>query len=246
VTDTSTTRPRGRTGRRKLIGLPAFFLLAAVVGSASLAGLAGAISPTGEEQFDAATWKPTLEAPLPPMDGPLTFNLSDEPAYWYDNGRPDLEGILHTRSLAAGVAGVPTKVKFEVAEPYTSENHTVSSIVWPVGAKNVPFLQQGSFTGTPVQQSTETVASPDRGTEKRPHGTEELGIAHGIQRLDLVLDLLFAGGEVENQDDERKRRYDCDSDGHRDPPEVPHRTVAEPSGDAGPGRKRRRSYTIAA
>jgi DNA-binding beta-propeller fold protein YncE len=148
VNDTSTKRPRGGSRGRKLIGLPALFLLAAVVGSASLAGLAGAISPTGEEKFDAATWKPTLEAPLPPMDGPLTFNLSDEPAYWYDNGRPDLEGILHTRSLAAGVAGVPTKVKFEVAEPYTSENHTVSSIVWPVGAKNVPFVQQGSFTGT--------------------------------------------------------------------------------------------------
>lgn len=147
MTDTSTIRPSGRN-RRKLIGLPALFLLAAVVGSASLAGLAGATSSSGEAKFNAATWKPTLEAPLPPMEGPLTFNLSDEPAYWYDNGRPDLEGILHTRSLSAAVAGVPTKIKFEVAEPFTSENHTVSSIVWPVGAKNVPFLQQGSFTGT--------------------------------------------------------------------------------------------------
>ena len=146
MTEPSTTRPGGRAGR-KLLGLPALFLLAAVVGSASLAGLAGATSSTGEQKFNAATWKPTLDAPLPPMDGPLTFNLSDEPGYWYDNGRPDLEGILHSRSLSAAVAGVPTKIKFEVAEPFTSENHTVSSIVWPVGAKNVPFVQQGSFTG---------------------------------------------------------------------------------------------------
>lgn len=131
-----------------MLGLPALFLLAAVVGTASLTGLAGASSSSGEAKFNAATWKPTLEAPLPPMEGPLTFKLSDQPAYWYDNGRPDLEGILHTRSLSAAVAGVPTKIKFDVSEPLTSENHTVSSIVWPVGAKNVPFVQQGSFTGS--------------------------------------------------------------------------------------------------
>jgi DNA-binding beta-propeller fold protein YncE len=147
VTPTTITRPRGRI-RRKLFGLPALFLLAAVVGTASLAGLAGASSPSGDAKFNAATWKPTLDSPLPPMDGPLSFHLSDEPAYWYDNGRTDLEGILHTRSLSAAVAGVPTKIKFDIGEPYTSQTHTVSSIVWPVGAKNVPFLQQGSFTGS--------------------------------------------------------------------------------------------------
>jgi DNA-binding beta-propeller fold protein YncE len=147
VTKTPITQPP-RGGRKKLLGLPALFLLAAIVGPASLAGLAEASSaPKDGKKFNAATWKPTLEAPLPPMESPLTFNLSDAPGYWYDNGRPDLEGILHTRSLGAAVAGVPTKVKFEVSEPLTSENHTVSSIVWPVGATNVPFLQQGSFTG---------------------------------------------------------------------------------------------------
>jgi DNA-binding beta-propeller fold protein YncE len=136
------------TTRRKLLGLPALFLLTAVVGSASLAGMAGAASSSGAtKKFDAANWKPTLDAPLPPTNGPLSFHLSDEPAHWYDNARPDLEGILHTRSLVAAVAGTPTKIKFEVGEPYTSQNHTVSSIVWPVGAKNVPFVQQGSFTG---------------------------------------------------------------------------------------------------
>ena len=147
MTETNTTQPRPR-GRRKLLGLPALFLLAAVVGSASLASLAGATSSSGAtKNFNAATWKSTLEAPLPPMDGPLSFHLSDQPAYWYDNTRPDLEGILHTRSLVAAVAGHPTKIKFDIGEPYTGQNHTVSSIVWPVGAKNVPFVQQGSFSG---------------------------------------------------------------------------------------------------
>jgi DNA-binding beta-propeller fold protein YncE len=127
------------------VGLPVLVLLAAVVG---MAGMAGASSPsTGTKKFDPATWKPTLESPLPPMGAPLSFHLSDQPAYWYDNTRPDLEGILHTRSLSAAVAGVPTKVKFEIGEPYTSQTHTVSSIVWPVGAKGVPFVQQGSFAG---------------------------------------------------------------------------------------------------
>src|SRR5207302_4794412 len=145
VTPNTTTRPRGGI-RRKLLGLPALFLLATVVGTASLAGLAGASSPmSADGKFNAATWKPTLDAPLPPMEAPLSFHLSDQPAYWYDNGRTDLEGILHSRSLSAAVAGVPTKVKFDIGEPYTSQTHTVSSIVWPVGAKGVPFIQQGSF-----------------------------------------------------------------------------------------------------
>jgi DNA-binding beta-propeller fold protein YncE len=146
VTPSITTRPRRRFGR-KLIGLPALFLLATVVGTASLANLAGASSASEGKKFDAAKWKPTLDSPLPPMGAPLSFHLSDQPAYWYDNGRTDLEGILHTRSLSAAVAGVPTKVKFEIGEPYTSQTHTVSSIVWPVGAKGVPFVQQGSFAG---------------------------------------------------------------------------------------------------
>jgi len=79
VTSTTTTQPPWR-GRRKLFGLPALFLLAAVVGSASLAGLAGASSASGGSKFNAATWKPTMETPLPPMEGPLTFHLSDQPA----------------------------------------------------------------------------------------------------------------------------------------------------------------------
>ena len=95
--------------------------------------------------FDPATWKPTAELPLPPLQSPITFALSDAPAYWFDNALPDLEGILHTRSLAAGVG--PTTIKFSIGEPHTSQNHTTTSIVWPEGAKNMPFRQQGAQTG---------------------------------------------------------------------------------------------------
>src|SRR5205807_3880736 len=125
-------------------------LIGAMVGVAGMVTSAGAQSSKPQAappaaKLPASNFKPTLETPLPPMDSPLTFHLSDESSYWYDNGRADLEGFLHTRSVAAGVS--PLKVKFSIGEPYTSANHTVSSILWPTGAKNMPFVQQGAFTG---------------------------------------------------------------------------------------------------
>jgi hypothetical protein len=139
-------RRRGRA-RRALVGIPAVFVLAAMVGGAGAITKASAeTQPTEATPAPASDFKPTLESPLPPMESPLTFHLSDESAYWYDNGREDLEGFLHTRSLVAGAPG--TKVKFEIGEPFTAENHTVSSIIWPTGAKNMPFLQQGSQQGS--------------------------------------------------------------------------------------------------
>ena len=97
------------------------------------------------ENFDPATWRPTQEMPLPPMESPIIFNLSDEPGYWFDHGRRDLERVTHSRSLGAGVG--PTTVKFRIGEPFTSEAHTISSIVWPEGAQNMPFTQPGGVTG---------------------------------------------------------------------------------------------------
>jgi DNA-binding beta-propeller fold protein YncE len=133
-----------RTPRRWIRGLmmaPVFFLVAAIAGSAGAQAAKAASKPVSTK------FTPTLESPLPAMESPITFHLSDQPAYWYDNARPDLEPFLHTRSLAAGVAGSPMTVKFSIGEPYTSMTHTVSSIIWPTGAKGFPFLQQGSFAG---------------------------------------------------------------------------------------------------
>lgn len=131
-------------GRRALLGVPVVVLLAALAGTSGIARQAGA-ETSSPVKAAVAGFKPTLEVPLPPMESPITFNLSDEPSYWYDNARPDLEPILHTRSLAAGVS--PTTLKFKIGEPYTSENHTVSSIIYPTGAANMPFLQQGAQQG---------------------------------------------------------------------------------------------------
>ena len=97
------------------------------------------------KHFNAATWKPTADMPLPPLQSPITFHLSDAPSYWFDNGREDIEGILHTRSLVYSPG--PTTVRFSVGEPMTSVQHTFSSLVWPDGAQNMPFTQDGGQTG---------------------------------------------------------------------------------------------------
>jgi YVTN family beta-propeller protein len=97
------------------------------------------------KHFNAATWKPTADMPLPPLQSPMTFHLSDQPSYWYDNQREDLEGILHTRSLMYSPG--PATVRFSVAEPLTSVQHTFTSMVWPEGAQNMPFTQDGGMTG---------------------------------------------------------------------------------------------------
>ncbi|MGH9040550.1 MAG: copper oxidase [Acidimicrobiia bacterium] len=113
---------------------------------------AGAAGGSGEPlnrvaipNFDPDTWTPTAELPLPPMETPITFKLKDDPSYWFDTEMKDLEDTLHTRSLAAGVG--PTTIKFNIGEPHTSVGHTVSSLVWPEGAKNMPFGQPGPVSG---------------------------------------------------------------------------------------------------
>ena len=131
--------------------IPVVSLIAAFAGSVmSVRPARAEASPLGWNKlatanFDPATWKSTLEEPLPTMQSPITFKLGDEPSYWYDNGRPDVEGVLHTRSLVASAG--PTTVRFSVGEPFTSVQHTFSSLIWPEGAENMPFRQTGGETG---------------------------------------------------------------------------------------------------
>jgi hypothetical protein len=98
------------------------------------------------DNFDPDTWKPTAAAPLPPMESPITFRVKDDPSYWFDTELEDLEGILHTRSLAVGAG--PTTIKFVAEEPYIESGHTFTSLIWPDGAQNMPFDQPGGVTGT--------------------------------------------------------------------------------------------------
>ncbi|HEY3240861.1 MAG TPA: copper oxidase, partial [Acidimicrobiia bacterium] len=130
--------------------VPAIALIAALTASAGAqtpkpAEMVKGVNKVAIPNFDPKTWKPTAEMPLPPLESPITFHLSDESSYWFDTGLTELEPILHSRSVAAGAG--PTTIKFDIGEPFTSENHTVSSIIWPEGAKNMPFLQQGAQQG---------------------------------------------------------------------------------------------------
>jgi YVTN family beta-propeller protein len=149
----STRRSSRKLWIQTAVTLPAVVLIAAVANGAGAQSPVAVEAPEVAEgtnrvaipDFDPKTWKPTAETPLPPLESPITFHLSDESSYWFDTGLTELEPILHTRSAAAGVG--PTTIKFSIGEPFTGENHTVSSIIWPEGAKNMPFVQQGSQQG---------------------------------------------------------------------------------------------------
>ncbi len=150
-----TRKALARLDQRSLRAIAGISVVAMVAALASVATAAPSTAaepaPTkgwnrlADRNFDASTWKPTAEEPLPAFASPITFKLGDEPSYWFDNGAKDVEGILHTRSLGVGVG--PTTVKFHVGEPLTSVQHTFTSLIWPEGAKNMPFKQEGGLTG---------------------------------------------------------------------------------------------------
>jgi DNA-binding beta-propeller fold protein YncE len=139
---------------RTLVMVPVVSLIAAFSANAGQAGAdpsQAAASASGElnrvaiADFDPATWKPTAELPLPPMESPITFRAKDDASYWFDHENEDVEKVTHSRSLAAGVG--PTKLKFIIDQPATEAAHTVTFVVWPEGAKNMPFTQPGGVTG---------------------------------------------------------------------------------------------------
>ncbi len=143
--------------RRWLRGLVIVMVLSVIAVFSATASNAGAgtskAANTGSGElnrvaipdFDPDTWKPTAELPLPPMESPITFKVKDDPSYWFDHENEDVEEVTHSRSLAAGVG--PTTLKFDISEPATEAAHTISFIVWPEGAKNMPYGQPGGVTG---------------------------------------------------------------------------------------------------
>ena len=80
----------------------------------------------------------TAEAVTPAA---ATFDLTDEPGPWFDSG-VDIAG---TRSLA--IVGKNDVVRFTIAGN-TDTVHTVTSLVFPTGAKGMPFDQPAAFRGT--------------------------------------------------------------------------------------------------
>jgi hypothetical protein len=95
--------------------------------------------------FDPATWRPTAETPLPTMASPVVFRTKDDASYWFDTELKDLEPILKTRSLAVGSG--PTTIKVLMEPPDVETAHTFTSIVWPEGAVNMPFITPGPALG---------------------------------------------------------------------------------------------------
>jgi hypothetical protein len=126
---------------------------AAQKADAATKGKASESIPDGREglnkiaipNFDPATWKPTAETPLPAMQSPIVFKAKDDASYWFDTELKDVEPLLYTRSLAVGVG--PTTIKVIMNPPDVETAHTFTSIVWPEGAKNMPFDTPGPVQG---------------------------------------------------------------------------------------------------
>jgi len=75
-------------------------------------------------------------------DGPgVHFSITDDPGSWFRND--DSPPIGATDSLAVTTPG--TTVYFNMDESNTV--HTVTSLLWPTGAANMPFDQEEAFNG---------------------------------------------------------------------------------------------------
>jgi YVTN family beta-propeller protein len=141
------------TRGRCLRGLAALSVVSVLAAFSATANAANAEAPKSSgsglnrvaiPNFDPDTWKPTAEFPLPPMESPITFKVKDDASYWFDHENKELEKVLHSRSLGAGVG--PTTIKMSINEPNVEEAHTVTFVTWPEGAKNMPF-DSGGVTG---------------------------------------------------------------------------------------------------
>jgi YVTN family beta-propeller protein len=80
-----------------------------------------------------------LLAPLCKADNnTVEFGLTDNPGHWFQvkNGAP----IAGSRSIAVATPGVQVRFSFQDSEGV----HTTTSLIWPTGARNMPF-----DTGTP-------------------------------------------------------------------------------------------------
>lgn len=70
----------------------------------------------------------------------VNFTITDDPGSWF---RSEAGPIGATQSLA--VASPNTEVRFSMSE--TNTVHTVTSLLWPTGARNMPFDQPEAFKG---------------------------------------------------------------------------------------------------
>ncbi len=65
-----------------------------------------------------------------------------------------------------------------------------------------------------VHKDLEAVAVEDRRSEQDAHRAQELRVAHRVEVRELLLDALFAGRQVDEQQHRRQRCNDADDDRH--------------------------------
>ena len=71
-----------------------------------------------------------------------TFEISDEPGKWFKNTKGD---ITHTGTESVAILNKSGTVHFMMSD--TNGEHTVTSMIFPKNAKNMPFDQLTSFDG---------------------------------------------------------------------------------------------------
>jgi len=69
---------------------------------------------------------------------------------------PDMQGLLaDAQKWATNDISLPVTVNFNIAAPQAASAHTVTSLIWPEGAKGFPQDQPGAFVGQVSEQLTE-------------------------------------------------------------------------------------------
>ena len=135
---------RGRSGVRGM--LIAASCAALMVGGMAWRATSSPAQDTGglplpsEIELGSLPSLPGLTEAIPNLGGIWTFNLTDHPGSWFDSGID----VLGTKSLGVTVAAVG-KVKFVSDPAKTDSNHTASSLMWPTGAKGMPFDQDKAW-----------------------------------------------------------------------------------------------------
>jgi len=125
--------------------LAAAILAAMAIGAAGLEPAAtaqdtGAAPLPSEIDLGDMASLPGLSESIPNLSGIWTFNLTDQPGHWFDSG----VDIFGTKSL--GVTAAPVANVTFVNDPAnTDSNHTASSLLWPTGAKGMPFDQEKAW-----------------------------------------------------------------------------------------------------
>jgi DNA-binding beta-propeller fold protein YncE/plastocyanin len=113
---------------------------AGLLASTSSAQDTGALPLPSELDLGRLPSLPGLSEAIPNLGGLWTFNLTDHPGSWFDSGI----NVFGTKSL--GVTAAPlANVSFTNKAATTQSNHTATSLLWPTGAKGMPFDQEEAW-----------------------------------------------------------------------------------------------------